>query len=51
MVITCEPVLYVTEGRIDIRLESGILLTDGELGDLIGSRLLDVDEIETIIAW
>lgn len=51
MVITCEPVLYVAEGRIGIRPESCILVTDSELGDLISSRLLDIDEIEAIIAW
>lgn len=50
MVITCEPGLYVAEEGIGIRLENDILVTDGEPEDLIGARLMDIDEIEAIMA-
>lgn len=50
MVVTCEPGLYVAEEGIGIRLENDILITDGEPVDLIGNRLLDVDEIEALMA-
>lgn len=50
MVITCEPGLYVAEEGISIRLENDILVTDGEPEDLIGARLIDIDEIEAIMA-
>lgn len=50
MVITCEPGLYVAEEGIGIRLENDILVTDGEPEDLIGARLIDIDEIEAIMA-
>ena len=50
MVITCGPGLYVAEEGIGIRLENDILVTDGEPEDLIGARLMDIDEIEAIMA-
>lgn len=50
MVITCEPGLYVKEEGIGIRLENDILVTEGAPEDLIGNRLLDVDEIEALMA-
>ena len=49
MVITCEPGLYVAEEGIGIRLENDILVTEGEPEDLIGSRLLDIAEIEELM--
>ena len=50
MVITFDPGLYVAEEGIGIRLENDILVTDGEPEDLIGARLMDIDEIEAIMA-
>ena len=50
MVVTLEPGLYVKEEGIGIRLENDILLTDGDPVDLIGNRLLDVTEIEQMMA-
>lgn len=50
MVITNEPGLYVAQEGIGIRLENDILITDGAPEDLIGNRLLDADEIETLMA-
>ena len=49
MVITCEPGLYVAEEGIGIRLENDILVTENGPEDLIGSRLLDIAEIEEIM--
>lgn len=49
MVITNEPGLYVKQEGIGIRLENDILITDGAAEDLIGNRLLDIDEIEQIM--
>ena len=50
MVVTCEPGLYVAEEGIGIRLEDDILVTDGAPEDLVGSRLLDIAEIEALMA-
>lgn len=50
MVITCEPGLYVAEEGIGIRLENDILVTEGAPEDLIGDRLLDIAEIEGLMA-
>ena len=50
MVITCEPGLYVAEEGIGIRLENDILVTEGAAEDLIGDRLLDIREIEDLMA-
>lgn len=50
MVITCEPGLYVKEEGIGIRLENDILVTEGAAEDLIGDRLLNVEEIEALMA-
>ncbi len=50
MVITCEPGLYVKEEGIGIRLENDILVTSGAPEDLIGDRLLKIDEIEALMA-
>lgn len=50
MVITCEPGLYVAEEGIGIRLENDILVTEGAAEDLVGSRLLDIAEIEELMA-
>jgi len=50
MVVTCEPGLYVAEEGIGIRLENDILITDGDPEDLIGDRLMSVDEIENLMA-
>lgn len=50
MVITNEPGLYVAEEGIGIRLENDILVTDGAPEDLIGDRLLDIAEIENMMA-
>ncbi|MDE7219193.1 MAG: aminopeptidase P N-terminal domain-containing protein [Oscillospiraceae bacterium] len=50
MVITCEPGLYVAEEGIGIRLENDILVTDGAPEDLVGNRLLEIAEIEELMA-
>jgi len=50
MVITCEPGLYVAEEGIGIRLENDILVTEGAAEDLIGDRLLSIEEIEELMA-
>lgn len=50
MVITCEPGLYVAEEGIGIRLENDILVTEGAAEDLVGGRLLDIGEIEELMA-
>lgn len=50
MVVTLEPGLYVREEGIGIRLENDILITAGEPEDLIGDRLLRIDEIEAVMA-
>ncbi len=50
MVVSNEPGLYVAEEGIGIRLENDILITDGAPEDLIGDRLLKVDEIEALMA-
>ncbi|MBQ2691122.1 MAG: aminopeptidase P family protein [Clostridia bacterium] len=49
MVVSNEPGLYIKEEGIGIRLENDILITEGEPCDLIGNRLLDIDEIENIM--
>lgn len=49
MVITCEPGLYVAEEGIGIRLENDILVTEGAPEDLIGTRLLEISEIEELM--
>lgn len=50
MVITCEPGLYVAEEGIGIRLDNDILVTEGAPEDLIGNALLNVNEIEALMA-
>ena len=50
MVLTNEPGLYVAEEGIGIRLENDILVTEGAPEDLIGNRLLDIAEIENLMA-
>ena len=50
MVITNEPGLYVAEEGIGIRLENDILVTEGAPEDLIGDRLLRIEEIENLMA-
>ncbi len=50
MVITCEPGLYVKEEGIGIRLENDILVTEGAPEDLVGDRLLKIEEIEALMA-
>ena len=50
MVITCEPGLYVAEEGIGIRLENDVLVTEGAAEDLIGDRLLSIQEIENLMA-
>ena len=50
MVVSNEPGLYVKQEGIGIRLENDILVTEGAAEDLIGNRLLDIDEIEQIMA-
>ena len=42
--------VYVAEEGIGIRLENDILVTGGEPEDLIGNRLLDIAEIEQLMA-
>ena len=49
MVITCEPGLYVAQEGIGIRLENDILITEGAPEDLIGDRLLRIEEIEELM--
>ena len=49
MVITCEPGLYVAEEGIGIRLENDILVTEGAPEDLVGGRLLSIEEIEALM--
>ena len=49
MVITCEPGLYVAEEGIGIRLENDILVTEGAPEDLVGDRLLNIEEIEDLM--
>lgn len=49
MVITCEPGLYVAEEGIGIRLENDILVTEGAPEDLVGDRLLSIEEIEALM--
>ena len=50
MVVTNEPGLYVKEEGIGIRLENDILITDGTPEDIIGNELLDITEIEALMA-
>ena len=50
MVLTNEPGLYVAEEGIGIRLENDILVTEGAPVDLVGDRLLDISEIENMMA-
>ena len=50
MVVTCEPGLYVAEEGIGIRLENDVLVTEGAAEDLTGDRLLDIREIEELMA-
>ena len=40
----------MAEEGIGIRLEDDILVTDGAPEDLVGSRLLDIAEIEALMA-
>lgn len=49
MVITCEPGLYVAQEGTGIRLENDILVTEGAPEDLIGDRLLRIEEIEELM--
>lgn len=50
MVLTNEPGLYVAEEGIGIRLENDILVTEGAPEDLIGDRLLNISDIENLMA-
>ena len=50
MVVSCEPGLYVAEEGIGIRLENDILVTEGAAEDIIGDRLLRIEEIEALMA-
>lgn len=50
MVITNEPGLYVAEEGIGVRLENDILVTETDPVDLVGNRLLSIDEIENLMA-
>ena len=50
MVVSLEPGLYVAEEGIGIRLENDILVTAGDPEDLIGNRLLEISEIENLMA-
>ena len=49
MVVSCEPGLYISEEGLGVRLENDILVTAGGPEDLIGDRLLDMDEIEAFM--
>ena len=46
MVLTCEPGIYIPEENIGIRLENDILVTKDGHQDLMGSILIDPEEIE-----
>ena len=50
MVLTNEPGLYVAEEGIGIRLENDILVTESAPEDLIGDRLLNISDIENLMA-
>ena len=50
MVLTNEPGLYVAEEGIGIRLENDILVTEGAPEDLNGDRLLNIPDIENLMA-
>jgi len=46
MVLTCEPGIYIPEENLGIRLENDILITNNEAKDLMGSILIEPEEIE-----
>lgn len=50
MVLTNEPGLYIAEEGIGIRLENDILVTEGAPEDLNGDRLLNISDIENLMA-
>ena len=50
MVLTNEPGLYIAEEGIGIRLENDILVTEGTPEDLNGDRLLNISDIENLMA-
>lgn len=50
MVVSNEPGLYIAQEGIGIRLENDVLITDGDPVDLVGSRLLEIDQIEAFMA-
>jgi Xaa-Pro aminopeptidase len=46
MVLTCEPGIYIPQENIGIRLENDILVTNSGPKDLMGSILINPEEIE-----
>lgn len=50
MVVTNEPGLYIAEEGIGIRLENDVLITEGDPVDLAGARLLEIEDIEALMA-
>jgi len=49
MVLTCEPGIYIREEGLGIRLENDILITTDGTKDLMGSILIEAEEIESFM--
>ena len=49
MVFTCEPVIYILDEDIGIRLENDILVTENEPEDLMKNIPIEIDEIESLM--
>jgi predicted amidohydrolase len=49
MVLTCEPVIYIREEGLGIRLENNLLITDKGAVNLMNNIPIEWEEIETIM--
>lgn len=49
MILTCEPGIYIQEEGIGIRLETNILVTEGDPIDLMANIPIEPDEIEELM--
>lgn len=49
MILTCEPGIYIQEEGIGIRLETNILVTEGDPIDLMANMPIEPDDIEELM--
>jgi len=49
MVFTCEPGIYIPEEKIGVRIEDDVVITDGEVKNLMANIPIEVEEIEELM--